>query len=247
MRIYLKISYDGSNYTGFQKQPNGLGIQNVLDNVLSTFLNEEINTIGTSRTDTGVHAFSQVVVFDTNNKSIPSDKYDKILNQRLPKDIRVVESKEVSDDFHPRYNCVKKTYLYQIYNDEYTPPIYEGFMINIKKPLDIDKMNEACSYLIGEHDFVGFSNKSDNDLKSTVRTIYSAEVTKNGSIVTFEVCGNGFLYNMVRIIAGTLIDVGIGKKEPTVILDVIHSRDRLNASNTAKARGLILKETYHSL
>ncbi len=246
MKIYLKISYDGSKYNGFQKQPDGTAIQNVLDETLSTFFNKKVVTVGSSRTDTGVHAFAQVVTFEVDDSvTIPPDKYDKILNQRLPKDIVVVESKLVDESFHPRYNCVKKTYLYQIYNGEYMPPIYNNYMTNVKKTLDVDKMNEACKYLIGEHDFVGFSNKSDNDLKSTVREIYSASVVRHGDIVAFEICGNGFLYNMVRIIVGTLIDIGIGKKEPNIILDVINSRNRNLASQTAKPFGLVLKDICH--
>lgn len=245
MRIYLKISYDGSKYNGFQKQPDGKAVQNVLDNTLSTFFNKEIKTTGSSRTDTGVHAFAQVVTFDIDGVSIPPEKYDKILNQKLPSDIVVVESKAVTDDFHPRYDCVNKTYAYQIYNDEYMPPIYNGYMLNVKKKLDIEKMNVACSYLIGEHDFVGFSNKSDNSLKSTVREIYSAKVTENNKIITFEVCGSGFLYNMVRIIVGTLVDIGIGKREPEVILNIIKSQDRELASKTAKPDGLILIDICH--
>ncbi len=245
MRIYLKISYDGSKYNGFQKQPDGKDIQNVLDDTLSTFFNKEIKTQGSSRTDTGVHAFAQVVTFDIEGVTIPADRYDKILNQRLPESIVVVESKEVSEDFHPRYNCVKKTYLYQIYNSEYMPPIYNHYMLKVKKPLNIEKMNEACKYLIGEHDFVGFSNKSENNLKSTVREIYSARVYKNDNIVSFEVTGNGFLYNMVRIIVGTLIEIGFEKREPNIIKDVINSKNRNLAAQTAGPEGLILKDIFH--
>ncbi len=246
MRIYLKISYNGSKYNGFQKQNDGSAVQNVIEEVLSTFFNKDIKTQGASRTDTGVHAFAQVVTFDIENVTIPADRYSKILNQKLPKDIVVVESKEVREDFHPRYSCVKKTYIYQIYNDEYMPPIYNDFMVNIKKKLDFEKMNEACKYLIGEHDFVGFSNKSDNNLKSTVREIYDAKITKIDKVITFEITGNGFLYNMVRIIVGTLIDIGLGKKEENVILEVINSKDRKVASQTAKAQGLTLKEIFHT-
>ncbi len=246
MRIYLKLSYDGSKYNGFQKQPDGSAVQNVLDDVLSTFFNTEIKTIGSSRTDTGVHAFAQVVVFDIEGVTIPANKYDKILNQKLPNDIVVVESKQVDKDFHPRYNCEKKTYIYQIYNDEYMPPIYNNYMTHIKKHLNVENMNEACKLFIGEKDFIGFSNKSDNNLKSTVRTIYSAKVTRNDKIVTFEVCGNGFLYNMVRIMAGTLVDIGIGRKQVDVITDIINSKNRLLASQTAKPYGLILKDICHN-
>ncbi len=246
MRIYLKISYDGSKYNGFQKQPDGSAVQNVLEEVLSTFFNREIKTHGASRTDTGVHAFAQVVTFDIEGVTIPPEKYDKILNQRLPDSIVVIESKEVPESFHPRYSCEKKTYIYQIYNKEYMPPIYKDYMLNVKKPLDINNMNEACKYLIGEHDFIGFSNKTDNNLKTTVREIYSAKVYKNEDIVVFEVTGNGFLYNMVRIIVGTLIDVGIGKREPKIIYDVINNKSRRLASQTAKSEGLILKDIYHT-
>ncbi len=246
MKVYLKISYDGSKYNGFQKQPDGSAVQNVLDDAIGSLLNKKVVTQGASRTDTGVHAFAQVVTFEVDDDvTIPTNKYDKILNQRLPKDIIVIESKEVDDDFHPRYNCTNKTYVYQIYNGEYMPPIYNNYMTHVKKSLDSDKMNEACKYLIGEHDFVGFSNKSDNDLKSTVREIYSANVIRNGEIITFEICGNGFLYNMVRIIAGTLIDIGLGKKDKNVIIDIITNKDRNIASQTAKPYGLILKDICH--
>ncbi len=247
MKIYLKLSYDGSKYNGFQKQPDGKAVQNVLEDILSTFFNKEIKTQGSSRTDTGVHAFAQVVTFEIEECTIPPDKFDKILNQRLPDDIVVVESKEVSESFHPRYNCVKKTYTYRIYNDEYMPPIYNNYMLNVKKKLNVEKMNEGCKYLIGEHDFVGFSNKSDNNLKSTVREIYDAKILYNEKVITFEVTGNGFLYNMVRIIVGTLIDIGLEKREPNVILDVINSRNRNIASQTARADGLVLKDIYHTM
>lgn len=245
MRIYLKISYDGSKYNGFQKQVDGKAVQNVLEDVLSTFFNREIKTHGASRTDTGVHAFAQVVTFDLEGVNIPPEKYSKILNQKLPNDIVVIESKEVEEDFHPRYSCVKKTYMYQIYNGEYMPPIYNNYMVNVKEPLNVEKMNDACKYLIGIHDFIGFSNKSGNELKSTVREIYKAEVKRQENNITFEICGSGFLYNMVRIIVGTLIDIGTEKKEPNVIFDVINTRDRRFASRTAKPEGLILKDIYH--
>ncbi len=247
MKIYLKLSYDGSKYNGFQKQPDGSAIQNLLEDALSNLFNKKIVTQGASRTDTGVHAFAQVVTFEVDDDvTIPSNKYDKILNQRLPNDIVVVESKMVDESFHPRYSCTQKTYIYQIYNGEYMPPIYNNYMTNVKKPLNAEKMNEACKYLIGEHDFLGFSNKSDNDLKSTVREIYSANVVRNGDIITFEICGNGFLYNMVRIIVGTLIDIGLEKREQSVILDVIKSRNRNLAAQTAKSQGLILKDICHT-
>lgn len=247
MKIYLKLSYDGSKYSGFQKQKNGNAIQNVLENILSTFFNQVILTQGSSRTDAGVHAFAQVVTFNIENTTIPPEKFDKVLNKFLPEDIKIIESKKVNDNFHPRYNCVKKTYIYQIYNAEYMPPIYRNYMVHIKENLNVEKMRDACKLFVGEHDFLGFSNKSDNNLKSTVREIYHADVIKNGEFITFRVCGNGFLYNMVRIMAGTLIDIGLEKKKLYVITHVYMNRDRRKLSKTAPAKGLILEEILHDL
>ncbi len=241
MRVCLIISYDGTNYNGWQKQnvsTNGkVAIQNVIDEALSVLYKADVNTIGASRTDAGVHAMNQVAVFDTNGK-LPVEKIAIILNQKLPKDIRIQKSYLVDDDFHPRYMCKNKTYEYNIYNGEKFNPLYRKFVLHKKEKLDIELLNRACKVLIGEHDFKGFSNVSD--VTNTVRTIYTCEFIENNDYITFRICGNGFLYNMVRIIVATLLDVGSGKKDIETLENTLKTGDRKLASATGKAHPLSL-------
>lgn len=237
-RVKLVVAYDGTNYCGWQLQPNGITIEEVLNKALSDLLREPIAVIGASRTDSGVHAKGNVAVFDTESR-IPAEKICFALNQRLPEDIRVQSSKEVPLDWHPRkQNCVK-TYEYKILNQKIDMPIGRLYAHFCYFSLDLEKMRQAASYLVGEHDFKSFCTEKP-EVTNTVRTIYSLNVIKEGDMIIIRVTGNGFLYNMVRIIAGTLIRVGGGFIEPQQIKKILEAKDRTLAGETARPEGLTL-------
>lgn len=237
-RILLRVAYDGTNYHGWQLQPNLLTIESVLNEKLSEMLKEEIKVIGASRTDTGVHSLGTIAVFDTQSQ-IPGDKFTYALNQRLPEDIRIQESFEVEQDFHPRHQDSKKTYEYKIWNAKFSQPVYRLYSYFVYQPLDVEKMQRAAQYLVGTHDFKSFCSVNTT-AETTVRTLYSVDVTKAGELISIRVQGSGFLYNMVRIIAGTLIEVGRGSREPEDILTMLSALDRAKAGPTAPACGLTL-------
>ena len=239
-RIKLTVAYDGTNYCGWQVQPNGVSIQSTLQKAIENLLGVKTDVTGASRTDSGVHALGQVAVFDT-DKNIPDWKYALAINQRLPKDIVVQKSEEVPLDFHPRYTDVEKTYEYRIFNDEFPDPLCRLYTHFTYTKLDIDRMNAAAGNLIGEHDFKSFCS-IHTQTETTVRTITDLSVKKEGSLITIRVTGTGFLYNMVRIIAGTLIEVGNGKYPPEHIKEILKHCDRSCAGPTAPARGLTLVE-----
>lgn len=237
-RIKLVVAYDGTNYCGWQKQPNAVTVEEVINKQLSQLLGEDIEVIGSSRTDSGVHALGNVAVFDTETK-IPAQKISYALNQRLPEDIRIQSSSEVPLDFHPRYLKSCKTYEYRILNREFLLPTMRLYYHFVYKKLDTDRMQEAANYLIGEHDFKSFCS-TKTQVKSTVRTIYSLDVIRKGDEIIIRVSGNGFLYNMVRIIAGTLINVGLGIMKPSRIPEILEAKERLEAGPNAPAHGLTL-------
>lgn len=237
-RIKLVIAYDGTKYCGWQKQPNAITIEEVINKTLSLLLEEEIEVIGASRTDSGVHALGNVAVFDTNTR-IPAEKISYALNQRLPSDIVIQSSADVPLDFHPRYHKSCKTYEYKILNREFLLPTMRLYYHFVYKHLDTHKMQIAANYLIGEHDFKSFCSLKTQVL-STVRTIYSLDVIREGEIITLRYKGNGFLYNMVRIISGTLIKVGLGMIEPERVKEVIESEERVIGGPNAPACGLTL-------
>ncbi|MCR5421106.1 MAG: tRNA pseudouridine(38-40) synthase TruA [Lachnospiraceae bacterium] len=237
-RIMLTIAYDGTNYSGWQIQPDKPTIEGVLNTELSKLFNEEVHVIGASRTDAGVHAEGAVAVFDTES-TIPGDRYPFVINQVLPDDICIMESKQVSDDFHPRKINCRKTYEYRIYNDTFIPPLKRLYYHHVYGKLDIDVMNEAAKYLVGEHDFVSFSC-GRSYTPTTVRTIYDLSVRREDKEVIISVTGNGFLYNMVRIISGTLIEIGQGKYSPQAVNDILEKKDRTSAGQTVPAKGLCL-------
>ena len=239
-RIFLEIAYDGTNYSGWQVQNNALSVQEVIDKTLSEWLDEEIHTIGASRTDAGVHALGNVAVFDTNTK-IPGDKYAFGLNSRLPEDICIQQSFEVPLQFHPRFTETIKTYEYKILNRKFPDPTRRRDSLFYYGKLDDELMNEAASYLVGPHDFKSFC-ASGHEGSNTVRTIYSASVLRDGDMIFLEITGNGFLYNMVRIIAGTLIEVGKGAIKPQQVKKILEAKDRETAGPTAPAHGLTLVE-----
>lgn len=237
-RIMLVVAYDGTNYCGWQVQPNGLTIEEVLNRELSRILKEDIKVIGASRTDAGVHALGNVAVFDTCAR-IPGEKVSYALNQSLPEDIRVQCSCEVPLDFHPRRCHTRKTYEYMIYNHKFENPIGRQYAYFFHHPLNIECMQEAARYLVGTHDFKSFCN-IHTQVEDTVRTIYLCEVKREGSFLKIQIEGNGFLYNMVRIIAGTLIAVGMGEIPPADMPVILDKKDRNAAGRTAPARGLKL-------
>lgn len=237
-RIKLTVAYDGTNYHGWQIQNNADTIEAQLNKHLSELLGETVAVIGASRTDSGVHALCNIAVFDTNSR-MPGEKISYALNQRLPEDIRIVRSEEVSEDFHPRHCDSIKTYEYRIYNAEFPLPTKRLYSHFTYVPLNVDLMAEAAAYLEGQYDFKSFC-ASDTEVESTVRTIYQIYVEKAGDEIVIRVSGNGFLYNMVRIIAGTLMDVGQKKYPPENIRFILEARDRSAAGPTAPARGLTL-------
>ena len=239
-RIKLTIAYDGTNYCGWQIQPNGITIEEILNKALSEMTGEEILVIGASRTDSGVHAMGNVAVFDTDT-TIPAEKIAVALNQRLPDDIVITKSEEVPLDFHPRYCNCSKTYEYHIINTRIPIPTKRLTNYFVSYVLDIDKMRQAASYLVGEHDFVSFCNVR-TDVENTVRTITALDILTNGNEITIRITGNGFLYNMVRIIVGTLVRVGRGFYEPEKVKEILEAKDRKAAGVTAPAHGLVLVE-----
>lgn len=237
-RIKLVVAYDGTAYHGWQVQPGADTIEGELNKALSALLQEDVQVIGASRTDSGVHALCNVAVFDTDTR-IPAQKLAYALNQRLPEDIRIQESREVAADFHPRHCESQKTYEYRILNREFPLPTKRLYAYFTYVPLDVGRMQEAAAYLIGEHDFKSFCATAAV-VETTVRKINSMTVEKEGEEIVLRVCGNGFLYNMVRIIAGTLIEVGRGSMEPEKIREILEAKDRVAAGPTAPACGLTL-------
>lgn len=238
MRVMLVVAYDGTDYCGWQIQPNGVTIEQRLNEALTDLLQEPISVTGASRTDAGVHSLGNVAIFDTNSR-MPADKICFALNQRLPADIVVQSSRQVADDWHPRYQKGSKTYEYRILNRKMPDPTKRRDTYHYYYNLDVDKMNEAAAYLVGEHDFSSFC-AAKAQVKTHVRTIYAATVTKHEDVITISVTGNGFLYNMVRIIAGTLIKVGAGEIEPGEMASIIDGMDRELAGPTAPAHGLTM-------
>lgn len=241
-RLLITVAYDGTNYHGWQLQPLASTIEGVLNNKLSYLLKEDIKVIGASRTDAGVHAFGNVAVFDTNTR-IPADKLPYAINQRLPEDIKVQSAREVDADFHPRRVSSKKTYEYLIYNAKFINPIYDRYSHFVYKNLDIEAMRRASSFLVGEHDFKSFCSTS-SQIEDTHRIIYKIEIITEGPLIRILITGNGFLYNMVRIITGTLIEAGLYKILPEEINEIIRLSDRTFAGPTAPAKGLMLKEIF---
>ena len=239
-RVKLVVAYDGTNYHGWQVQDNGITIEEVLNRTISELVQEDIKLIGASRTDAGVHACGNVAVFDTESR-IPGDKFSFALNQRLPEDIRIQESCEVDADFHPRYADTVKTYEYNILNRRFELPSKRLYAAFCYYPMDIERMNQAAAYLVGEHDFKSFCS-AGAQVQTTIRTIYAVNVTKDDDMVHVRITGNGFLYNMVRIIAGTLMQVGTGLMEPEQVKEILEARDRSKAGPTAVAKGLTLVE-----
>ncbi len=237
-RVKLVVAYDGTNYCGWQIQKNGNTIEAELNRALRHLTGEETYVAGASRTDAGVHALGNIAVFDTGMR-MPAEKFTYALNQRLPEDIRVQSSCEVPADYHPRFRKSSKTYEYRILNREFPLPTQRLYAYFNYRPLDAERMQMAAEYLIGEHDFASFC-AAGAQVQSTVRTIYDLQVVRTGDLILIRVTGNGFLYNMVRIIAGTLMKVGAREWEPERIPEILAAKDREKAGPTAPAKGLTL-------
>ena len=242
-RIRLRVAYDGTAYHGWQIQKNAVSVAGVLQEALQQLLQEEIELIGASRTDAGVHARGNVAIFDTNTR-IPPEKIAYALNQRLPEDIVVQKSEEVAADFHPRYAKSWKTYEYRIFHSTFPDPILRKYMHFYYGKLNVAAMQKAAGYVIGEHDFASFCS-AGAQVSSTVRTVSELTVEKEKNVITIRITGNGFLYNMVRIIAGTLLEIGSGKRPPEEMKRVIQGANRSLAGATAPAQGLHLIEIVY--
>ncbi len=243
-KIKLKIEYDGTNYHGWQIQKNAISVQETIEKSISKLLENKVGIVGCSRTDVGVHAYGQVAHFITDS-SIPGDKFSYAINNLLPSDIVIKQSEEVSEDFHSRYSAKGKKYRYLIYNGAHASAIMRNRTYHVRPELDFKNMQKAAKYFVGEHDFAAFQ-ATGGQVRSTVREIFSIELQKKeDNLISIEVSGNGFLYNMVRIIAGTLIYVGMGKIDADEIPLIIDSLDRTRAGKTAPAEGLYLMEIYY--
>ena len=242
MRVLLKISYLGTNYHGWQVQPNGITVQETLQDALEKLYQTRPALTGCSRTDSGVHAKEFYCHFDT-EKYIPENNIINALNTMLPNDISVLGCEFVEDDFHARYSSKGKEYIYQIYNAQTPNPFLYETSWHINRKLDIIKMNKFANDLIGKHDFIAFSS-SGRTVTDTVRTVEYCTVETNNDIITIKVRADGFLYNMVRIIVGTLVDVSDGKIDVNSAMEIIESKDRSLAGFTAPPKGLFLNRVF---
>lgn len=237
--IKLIIEYDGKEFNGWQKQPDKLNIQGNIERAIEVITGEKVNLTASGRTDRGVHAIGQVANFKTNSE-LPIEKFPIAINSNLKKSIRIKEAEEVDERFHSRLTCKRKTYRYVINNSKYGTAIYRNQETHIPIKLNFEKMKKAIKYFEGEHDFKAF-RASGTSSKSSVRTIYKAEIKQMpNERIWIELTGNGFLYNMVRIIAGTLVEVGMEKIEPEEILNIIQSKKREKAGKTLQPQGLYL-------
>ena len=252
MKILLHISYVGTNYCGYQVQPNGVSVQQKLNEVAKKLFGYDCDIVGCSRTDSGVHAnqFCATVTKRKENSlitSIPTAKIAQAMTFWLPEDIAVTAAEEVDDSFHPRYDVKSKEYVYKIYNAQIRDPFMQGRAWHCPKRIDDEallNMQAAAKHFVGKYDFSAFMS-ADSTVKDTVREVYEAKVSRDGDVISFCVSANGFLYNMVRIFTGTLVDVAYGKIAPEDIPDIIASRDRRKAGGTAPPEGLYLNRVVY--
>ena len=241
----MTVEYDGTNYAGWQRQANALAVQQVIEEKLGRLTGERIVVHGASRTDAGVHALGQSIHFDTESR-IPGEKFSFALNTMLPPDIRISASEDAPEGFHARFSTVGKRYRYLFYDAPHAGALNRNTHAHSIYPLKDDLMRLEAKALIGTHDFAAFA-ASGSVVKDTVRTIWRADVDREGHDVRLIVEGSGFLYNMVRIIAGTLRDIGSGKLEPGALARAIETRDRLDLGVTAPAHGLTLMEVFYQM
>lgn len=240
-RIVLIIEYDGTNYVGWQVQPNGVAVQQVICSALKKLTGEEISLHASGRTDSGVHAHAQTAHFDTDSR-IPADKFCFALNTYLPPDIRIRASFDAptgSGEFHSRFCVKRKHYRYTVLNSPHNSAFTRNTALHVHAKLDLAKLNEAASLFLGTHDFAAFK-AAGSKAATTIRTIYKSEWSANGSYLYYDVAGSGFLYNMVRIMVGTMLRVGMGYASPDSVRHALEAPARDNAGDTAPAHGLML-------
>lgn len=242
-RLLITLRYDGYAYHGYQVQKNAITVQEVFQNAVEKVFGKRLDVTGCSRTDSGVHANMYCVCIDCDT-NISNEGVIMALNTYLPNDIAVYECREVDLSFHPRYSCKSKEYLYKLYNGKYPNPFLDRYAYWYRFPVDEEYLNEQAQAFLGTHDFIGFCS-SKSDVEDTHRTIYSFDVWRKGDMVYFKVCGDGFLYNMVRIMVGTLLFVSQGKIKKDELSQVINSHDRSKAGKTAPAKGLYLNKVNY--
>ena len=238
MRVRLVIEYDGTNYVGWQVQPNGVSVQQVIEQTFERVYGEKINLVGSGRTDSGVHALGQVAHFDT-QLNIPAQSFSHGLNGKLPDDIKILSSVEASVDFHARFTAKRKTYRYNIYVSNFIKPLSERYAVRVNPGLNVEKMINGAKLIEGEHDFVSFC-ASGSAVKNTVRRVDKIEVIVKGNEISFLVTGSGFLYNMVRIIVGTLLALGYEKITENHVISALNGKNREVLGKTMPAKGLTL-------
>ncbi|OIJ20814.1 tRNA pseudouridine(38-40) synthase TruA [Anaerobacillus alkalidiazotrophicus] len=237
----MTIQYDGGRYKGWQRLGSGENtIQAKIENVISQMVDKQVEIIGCSRTDAGVHALDQIANFKT-NENLSEAEIKSYLNKYLPQDITITDVELVHDRFHSRYNAKDKTYLFKIWNEEHSHPFMRKYSMHVDTKLDIVKMKNASTYFIGSHDFTAFSNAKSKK-KSMVREIYDVEINENSGFIEIRVRGNGFLYNMVRKMVGTLIEVGLGEIHEAAIPEILTSKERKQTGRLADSCGLYLEK-----
>jgi tRNA pseudouridine38-40 synthase len=241
--IKLTIEFEGTDYCGWQKQPNGISVQETMEKSIEKITKEPCKLTSSGRTDSGVHALGMVANFKTKS-SIEAERFSYAINSVLPRNIVIKDSREVNFDFHARFKAKGKKYRYLIYNAKFPSALWRNRTCHIKYNLNLEKMNHAKNYFLGEHNFRAFTS-SNTDTKSYVRIVEDIDIFKKDDFITIEITGNGFLYNMVRIIAGTLIDVGMNKIEPDFIEKIIKNKNRKLAGKTMPPQGLYLVEVYY--
>lgn len=239
----LVLAYDGTDFYGYQVQNDDRTVQKVLEDAICKLTGEKVKSVASGRTDSGVHAEGQVVHFDTNS-TIPESKFKDALNSLLDSDVRVLKSKEVKPNFHARYDAKSKVYKYVIYNGKVENPLTNRYATFYPYKIDFDKINDAIKEIVGTHDFKCFL-ASGSQVKNTIRTIEYIKVAKKGKLITFTIKGNGFLYNMVRIIVGTLLEISQGRLSTADLKNAIETKDRKLAGKTMPANGLRLYKVYY--
>lgn len=241
--IKLIIEYDGTNYSGWQRQSNATCIQEAIEKAIFKITSENVEVFGASRTDKGVHAKAFIANFHTES-SIIGSKFKMAINSKLPDDITIINSEEVDLQFHSRYNSKGKTYSYTILNREQKPAILRNYVYHVSKNIDVRAMQEGAKFLIGEHDFQSFRNLGSS-AKTTIRTVKDIEIVSENNFIKFYISADGFLYNMARIIVGTLLDVGTGKLLPSDVKLILDSKDRKKAGRAVPGKGLCLEEVFY--
>lgn len=243
MRIKLTVEYDGTNYAGWQRQKNAPSIQQTIEEAIYSVTKEEAKVCGSGRTDSGVHALGQVCHFDTNS-TIPPENFYKALNIVLPNDVKIIKSEKASENFNACRNAKRKTYCYTFYTGDTIKPLYERYAVKIDGKVDVSLMKECAQILVGEHDFKCFC-ASGSETLTTIRTLYEVSVNEENDLIKIIVTGNGFLYNMVRIIAGTLLAVGQKRITKETVIEMLEKKDRSLGGKTIASKGLCLVEVKY--